>query len=150
MTNTAMSTPNEDAARREWLESGRALLLPDITCEAFDDYLNTLPWMASALDWSKMPPSVAFNVVKGTRDELFAWATSTRIGRHTHLAVFYSRKNGGLVIPLALALNNLDELYQGWPGTRYCFSLDLVDGQLLPAYSDLLEWGKGDVWIAVA
>lgn len=44
-----------------WIQDGRAARLPDVLSLELDAYLNRLPWLGSALDWSKMPPSRTFN-----------------------------------------------------------------------------------------
>ena len=131
--------------------AGRGFALPAELSIAFDSYLNTLPWQVSSLDWSRMPSSVTLDVAKSNLADFQIWLTKTRIGGHQAIAVWYSRTEGGLVIPIESAtLDNLDELYWAAAGTRYLCGVDLENDRPVPAYADLLERGEGDLYIAVS
>lgn len=133
----------------QWLRDGRAIWLPDQMSAEFDAYLDTLPWVVTTLDWAKMPPSEEFNVVENGRYELVSWIAKTKIGAHSHMVVWYSRDEGGLVVPLSFALANLDAMYLHYPGVRFAFGADVVQGQVIPAYADILQYGSGDKLVAV-
>jgi hypothetical protein len=134
---------------QEWLQEGRGLELPPDLSAGFDRYLNTLPWLFSGLDWSKMPRSEVINLSEANEEDLLAWAKRTRVGAHGHLAVWYSPREGGLVVPIDLGLVSLDELYLGAPGVRFAFGVDLQQAGMNAAFGDLLQYGSGDDLVAV-
>lgn len=134
----------------QWVSSGRALALSDDVSAEFDAYLATSRWHSSALDW-RMIPHVSINVAENSVAEFSKWLISTRIGLHSHVAVWYSAEEGGIVIPREKLLpENLDELYWKAPGVRLLFGLDLKENVLVPSYADILEYGFGDLYFAVA
>jgi hypothetical protein len=144
-----MSNVEPDRIEEQWIRDGRAMPLPVALSYEFDAYLNRLPWIASALDWSKMPPSKIFNLVGKKRSDLRAWIAETRVGRHAHLAIWFSRVRGGVVVPLDFAVANLDAFYRHAPGIRFAFGIDVLGAQMHPAFGDLLQYGSGDELIAV-
>ena len=144
-----MSTTEFGRIDEQWIRDGRATRLPDALSQEFDAYLNRLPWLGSTLDWSKMPPSRSFDVAGKKRYELRSWTAETKIGTHTHVAIWYSRVGGGLVVPLGFAIANLDALYRHTPGIRFAFGVDFIEGQMQPMYGDLLQYGNGDELVAV-
>jgi hypothetical protein len=132
-----------------WLQQGRGLALPSDLSAGFETYLKALPWLSTGLDWSKMPRFEVINIAKSDEKELLAWARTTRVGGHKHIAVWYSLAGGGLVVPLDVGLTSLDELYLGAPGIRFSFGIDLDQGEMRAAFGDLLQYGSGDKLIAV-
>jgi hypothetical protein len=146
-----MSTAKPDRIEERWIRDGRAIPLPAAISHDFDAYLNRLPWIGSALDWSKMPPSRIFDLAGKRRSDLRSWMVAeTRIGRHAHIVIWYSRVRGGVIVPLDFAIANLDALYQHAPGIRFAFGVDVSDAQIHPSFGDLLQYGSGDELIAVA
>lgn len=144
-----MSTTGSDRIDEVWIRDGRATRLPDVLSLEFDAYLNRLPWIGSSLDWSQMPPSRTFNSAGKKRYDLRSWIAETKIGSHTHIAIWYSGARGGLVVPLDFAIANLDALYRHTPGVRYAFGVDFIERQMRPVYGDLLQYGNGDELVAV-
>lgn len=134
---------------REWIRDGRAQPLPEELSAGFDKYLLSLPWLYLSLDWSRMARAEVINVVSTDASQLHAWLARTGIGSHSHTAVWYSLEEGGLIVPTTVAIEHLDERYWSAPGVRYAFGVTVDDGQLTPAYWDLLEYGRGDVLTAV-
>jgi len=132
-----------------WIREGRALPIPREISIEFDEFLMGLPWLGTRLDWSKMPPTESIDTASVERRRLFAWARRTRIGSHTHIAVWYSAARGGVVVPMEVALLSLDELYREAPGVRYAFGIDVHPDQMRPEYTALLQYGGGDEIIAV-
>jgi len=131
-----------------WLKSGRAIRLPSNVSASFDDYIHALPWSGTVgLDWSRMPNSTQINVVGMLPEQVYQWALSTRAGAHSHLSVWYSGKDGGIVVPFREGIMGLDELYLHAPGPRFCFGVD-VAGDIAPTFSDILQYGYGDVLVA--
>ena len=133
----------------QWIQDGRGLPLPQDLSIGFDRFLSTLPWQVATLDWKRMPRSESLDLSFADRRAVLAWGKKTRIGAHTHIAVWYSVKSGGLVVPAAFGLVSLDELYWGAPGVQFAFGVDVLAEQMEPAYGDLLQYGDGDQLIAV-
>lgn len=127
-----------------WIREGRAQRLPEALSSAFDAYLCSLPWHVSSLDWSRMPRAEVINVAKVDIVRMREWFSRTRIGRHSHIAIWYSVDKGGLIVPTNLAIDSFDELYWGAPGARYAFGLTIDGDRLEPAFNALLEYGRGD------
>jgi hypothetical protein len=115
----------------EWLQAGRASELSSSISDAFDDHVSSLPWNGTtALDWSRMPFSSTLNLVGRSPEEVYRWAGTTRLGHHRHMAVWYSRNEGGIIVPLRECLTALDELYWDAPGPRFAFGVKIVgDGR---------------------
>jgi len=134
---------------RSWVRERRAVVLPDELSRGFDRYLLSLPWAGSALDWSKMPAPQSFDLRCVDSAEFQEWLRKTRIGVHSSVAVWYSAERGGIVAPLLMALECLDELYWGAPGVRYAFGVDVEGSRMEPAYGDLVQYGAGDLLVAV-
>lgn len=134
----------------QWLREGRAQLLPHEISVAFDRYIMTLPWEGSALDWDRLPRAEAINVVTASPAEFQAWVSRIALATHAHMAVWYSESEGGIVVPTDAGIAALDELYWKYASIRFCFGVDIVDGAIVPSYKDLLQYGKGDLYIAVS
>lgn len=132
----------------EWIRRGRAAPLPAELCVAFDAHLSSLPWHTSSLDWSTMAPPEVIDVPSAGDADVRAWFSRTQIGRHSHVAIFYSVREGGLIVPTSVAIEHLDELYLRSPGVRFAFGLSEREGRLVPVFSALLEYGRGDVLTA--
>lgn len=139
-------------APRTWLEEGRAARLPTVISALFDDHVAALRWAGTTgLDWSRMPASRELNVVGQSPTDVYAWVTRTGLGRRSHMVVWYSRMEGGIVVPLRAAVDALDELYCDAPGARFSFGADVErSGALEPFFGDLLQYGCGDLLVATA
>lgn len=97
---------------RTWLQAGRATLLPDALSATFDTYVEHLPWAGTtSLDWSCMPPSTVLNVAGLSPADVYARAKTTRLAKRNDIAVWYSRREGGIVVPFRDGIEALDELY---------------------------------------
>lgn len=132
-----------------WLRDGRASNLPPALSEAFDRHVALLPWAGTTgLDWSRMPPSRALSLTGVSAADVYRWGMTVGVGRHEHLAVWYSTLGGGVVVSLRAALVALDELYLHAPGPRFCFGIDVHDGDWRPAFADILQYGHADVLVA--
>jgi hypothetical protein len=137
-------------AGRTWLQEGRATPLPTAISDAFDVHLAALPWAGTtALDWSRLAAR-QLNVVGKAPAEILHWVMTTRLGTHGHIAIWYSRDDGGVVVPLRAGIEALDEFYWGAHGVRFSFGVDLVDGRVSPFFDDLLQYGHGDLLVATA
>jgi len=139
-------------ALRTWLEEGRAVRLSTAISDAFDDHVDALPWGGTTgLDWDRMPASREFNLVGKSPAEVYAWVKTIGVGRRSHIAIWYSRKEGGIIAPLRVAAEALDELYWDAPVPRFAFGAELENGGAVqPFFEDLLQYGYGDLLVATA
>ncbi len=136
---------------RTWLEEGRAVRLSTAISDAFDDHVAALPWAGTTgIDWSRMPPSREFNVVGKSPAEVYAWVKATGLGRRSHIAVWYSRTEGGVVVPLRAGAEALDEFYWDAPGPRFAFGAEVEGDAVQPFFADILQYGYGDLLVATA
>jgi hypothetical protein len=88
------------------------------------------------------------NVSGAGLEQIVTWIGTTRIGRHTHIVIWYSPSEACFAVLLQEGIANLDELYRDAPGIRFAFGGDLVEGQLRPVFSDLIQYGSGDFLFA--
>lgn len=132
--------------------SGIAVVLPVEYSIGFDQYLMTLPFAGSAIDWRRMPPSLEMNRSIEPDAAFGRWLEGTAIGQHEYACVWYAREQGGVVVLLKeLSLEMLDALYRERPGYRYLFGIDIASGVMSHSYQDFLQYiGTRDVIAAVA
>jgi hypothetical protein len=57
-----------------------------------------------------MPVACKLNLAGKSPSEVAAWVKATGLGRRSHMGTWYSREEGGIVVPLRIA-EALDELY---------------------------------------
>jgi hypothetical protein len=134
---------------RIWLSDGRAAALPQEMSVAFDDYLERLPWAGTTgLDWRLLRNCSTFDLRGKSPADVRDWLLGTRAGSRTHMCIFYSRAEGGIIAETRVAGEALDELYQDAPGPRFSFSATLREGIVTPFYADLVQYGNGDMLVA--
>ncbi len=142
MTNNTNSIPEA------WLDDGKASLLPLQISADFRDYLNTLPWVGSGLDWSRLQPFATINISQASVDELLAWTNSTALGGHSHMALCFSPKEPCLLVKREDGIRRLDELFWRSPGIRFCFGVDVGADEPRSDFGALLQYGAGDLLFA--
>lgn len=133
----------EEQHLQSWLNSGRARLVPVEMADSFGAYLDTLPWVGTSIDWSRIP-SQSVQWCELSNEGLVSWARSTRAGRHTHLVACFSPAEPALLCEFDDGIRNLDVLFWAAPGVRYVFGADLADGVIKPAFTDFIEYDGGD------
>ncbi len=140
----------ESVSRR--FDTSVATAVEDRSGNTIDGHVAALPWEGTTgLDWSRMPASHEFDLVGKSPAEVYAWVKTTGLGRRNHIAVWYSREDGGIVVPLRVAAEALDELYRGAPGPRFAFGAEIESsGAVQPFFADLLQYGHGDLLVATA
>jgi hypothetical protein len=97
-----------------------------------------------------MPLSRWFDAVGKSPAEVYEWGKTTRLGHRGHIGIWYSRKEGGIVVPLRAGVEALDELYWDAPGPRFAFGVEVVEGDVHPFFADILQYGNGDLLVATA
>ena len=128
-----------------WMGSGRGLLVPVAVSAAFGDYLDALPWMASSLDWRRMPPSTEIDLSEASEATITKWLKGTSLARHSHLVAWYESEEEGMAIETTDGIQNLDTLFWGAPGTRFAFGANLTGNTWVPVFADLLEYRGADI-----
>jgi len=131
-------TPEAEA----WLRDGRATRLPRELSEGFDEYINTLPWGGSRIDLMRVGPVERLDLDQASDADVAAWLARTHLGSHSHLAIWYSREKGGVVVALRDAIGHIDDFYVS-PDARYAFAVDVREGEIVPAFEDLVEYRYG-------
>lgn len=111
----------------EWLDEHDARVLDASFSSFLNAYLNTLPWVASHIDWStikwtslKMPMNVDTKFIDKCRE--------TPLGSHRHVLIMYAPEEPSILCRLEDAIIDLDLLYSHAPGPRYFCGAD-VDGE---------------------
>ena len=123
---------------RAWLEGGRASPLPSEMSQAFDDYIDSLPWSGTTgLDWSRIQPARELKVTGKSPLEVYDWVRSTRAGSRSHMAIWYSRSEGGILVQVRDGAVAPDELYWDASGPRFAFSVEMANGVVHPFYADI-------------
>lgn len=131
-----------------WILEGRASLLPLAVSTEFGGYLDTLPWVASALEWDCLQPFTTINISEASAEELLVWVKSTALGSHTHMALCFSPEEPCLLVTLEEGIRHIDELFWTSPGVHFCFGVDLRDGKPYSHFEALLQYGAGDLLFA--
>jgi hypothetical protein len=125
---------------RALVSSGTGDVLDSSVCEAFERYLESLPWLATRIDWEALGDSTSIRLSSVGRDGLLKWVESTTLASHSHVAAFYSGREPGIVCTLEFGLCNTDLLFMSAPGIRYLFGVDRSAAGWVPAFSAFAEY----------
>jgi hypothetical protein len=134
--------------RQNWLNEGRAKLLPIQISHQFRDYADSLPWTASTLNWSLLQPYTTINIATASKEALVAWAKGSAIGKRSHLALCFSPNEQCFLVGAEDGVRHIDELFWGSPGVSFCFGVDMACDDIHPHFRDLLQYGAGDILFA--
>ena len=134
---------------RSLIESGLAEPSPVSVSSAFDQYLSTLPWHPTSLDWSRMPPWSRFRLTPSNEEDAIAWACEMAIGRSSHVTVVYAPNEPGLRCTLDTAIRNLGPLFAAAPGKNFLFASNRVADDWQQRFMDLMEFDGGELLTAV-
>ncbi|NKY39745.1 hypothetical protein [Cellulomonas septica] len=110
----------------EWLQDGRVSLVAPEVGIAFHDYLLSLPWLLTRVDWRTIAHArLDLRLVDevNVRDQLSALEVAVPAA----LFLLYAPGEPGVLCPIESAVPNLDHLYWRPPGPRY-FCAAEVDG----------------------
>src|SRR5262245_31087782 len=98
---------------RELIAEGKVKLLPIQISRDFGKFLESCPLLlplGAPLDWSKMPAHSSIAWYEKSDTELVEWARSLRLGRCSHLAMWYNSDEPCLLSTLEFGVANLDTL----------------------------------------
>lgn len=119
-----------------WLDEHGASAGPVSLSTGFDAYLCTLPWAGSGIDWGELPHrSLALGGVSD--DAAVEWARRTPMGTHDHVLLIDSASEPGVVCGFEDAVRDF-ELLSNRPELYMC-GVDLVDGEVRPAFDHFVE-----------
>ncbi|MCL8014598.1 hypothetical protein [Streptomyces sp. AS02] len=109
------------------------------------DYLDTLPWRTSRLDWGRVPNVF---VPFGEGDPQEQWVqefSKIPVGCHEFIMVAYAPNQEALVGKTHEVLTDIDLLYAGAPGARYFCGADGGEESLCLAVRDFAEFSDEGV-----
>ena len=135
---------------QEWRKVHQNTLVGAEMAGTLFDYLDSLPWEISRLQWSEVPH---LTIPFGDGDPQPAWAekfTNTPIGRHTHILVAYAPGQEALIATRDEVLADLDLLYAVSPGARYFCGADILDEAPILAVEDFGEFSDTGVRVRLA
>ncbi|WP_157606489.1 hypothetical protein [Saccharomonospora cyanea] len=107
----------------QWIESGRASVAPVEACSAFHDYLLSMAWLPTRLDWRGIDHMV-IDVAGMGEPEFVAQAMRSSLGSRSHLLAVFSPGQPGIICQMKEGLANLDHIYWKAPGVRYFCGID--------------------------
>ncbi|MFJ8055358.1 hypothetical protein [Streptomyces sp. NPDC096142] len=135
---------------QEWLKIHQNTLVGAELADTLFDYLDSLPWETSQLQWSEVPH---LTIPFADGDPQPAWAekfTGTPIGRHSHILVAYAPGREAFIAARDEVLADLDLLYASSPGARYFCGADMLDEAPILAVRDFGEFSDTGVRVGLA
>lgn len=127
---------------RELIADGKAKPMPVQISRDFGKFLESCPFLlplGASIDWFQMPSHTAIEWYEKSDQELVEWARTLRIGRCSHIAMWYNSDEPCLLTGFEFGIANLDTLIWGAPGSRYLFGVDVHDDKYLCAFDAFLE-----------
>ncbi|MCZ0209314.1 hypothetical protein OZK63_28305 [Streptomyces sp. UMAF16] len=109
------------------------------------DYLSSLPWGTSGVDWDKTP---GLRIPFGDDDPQPRWAgnfSDTPLGGHEFLMVAYAPGKVALLADRDEVLADLDLLYAQAPGVRYFCGADINQNTVTVAVEHFAEFSDSGV-----
>lgn len=125
---------------RALLASGDGDVLDVSVSREFERYLESLPWLATRIDWGVLGNGTSVRLSSVDRAGLLNWAQSTSLADHSHIAAFYSGREPALVCSLEFGLCNTDLLFMSAPGIRYLFAVDRGEAGWAPVFPAFAEY----------
>ncbi|MEV5348131.1 hypothetical protein ACIG54_22220 [Streptomyces achromogenes] len=130
---------------KAWRNTHNCKVVSHRKAQQLFDYLNTLPWGVSRIDWSKTP---GIQIPFGDDDPQPRWVghfSDTPLGRHEFIMVAYAPGRDALVAARDDVLADLDILYAGAPGVRYFCGADIDQETVTAAVEDFAEFSDSGV-----
>jgi hypothetical protein len=117
---------------RQMVKENKATPLPIAVSVGFGRYFESLPLLlplGASVDWSRMPSHKSLNWFEKSDQEMVEWARSLRIGRFSHVVVWYSEKEPCLLTEFDYGVGNMDVFTWGAPGPRFLFGAEARQGE---------------------
>lgn len=125
----------------DWINSGRVVRMPVEASKEFDDYLCTLPWIPSRIDWREIPYSVfSYEDAGWSGDLAVEWARAHHFMEFENAFIMYSASEPGILCSSRDAFFELDHLTMGRVHPAYiCAASAGKDGPVF-SFSRFAEW----------
>lgn len=126
---------------QEWIESGRASVLPVEVSGRFDEYLCSLPWLPARLDWRQIPYAVFdYQDAAWSGEEALDWARGLGFMEFDDALIMYSASEPGILCSVRDAFFELDFLTMGRVHPAYICGARRVGGEIDFDFSRFAEW----------
>ncbi|WP_163010694.1 hypothetical protein [Streptomyces dangxiongensis] len=132
---------------KAWRKSHECKIVSPREVMQLFDYLNTLSWGTSQIDWADTP---GLHIPFEEGDPQPEWVdnfSSTPLGRHKFIMVAYAPDKEALLGDRDEVLADLDLLYVGAPGARYFCGADLDQDRLILSVEDFAEFSDRGVTV---
>jgi hypothetical protein len=135
---------------KNWRNTHSCRVVSHREAQQLFDYLNTLPWETSRIDWGETP---GIHVPFGDDDPQEQWVDKfhdTPLGRHDFIMVAYAPGKEAILAARDDVLADLDILYAGAPGVRYFCGADIIRDTVIVAAEDFAEFSDNGVIVRLA
>jgi len=122
-----------------WVYAGRATVAPQCDCYRFHEYLLTLQWVGSGVDWRDLP-NVTLDLGAIADEMAYEMSRGLPIASHSHLLILFAPDQPGVYCELKDGLENLDYLFWKSPGVRFVCGADFAEGAMKPHFVDFAEF----------
>ncbi|MFF7096829.1 hypothetical protein ACFY9A_31205 [Streptomyces rubradiris] len=135
----------ENQSLKEWRNSHSCRIVSPEKAKQLFDYLNSLPWKTSGVDWDEVP---GLHVSFGDDDPQPQWVgdfLGTPLGGHEFIMVVYAPGKEALLANRDEVLADLDLLYAEAPGARYFCGADINQDAVTVAVEHFAEFSDSGV-----
>jgi hypothetical protein len=115
----------------------------------FNDYLCTLHWFPTSLDWRAMPPHESFRLTASNESAAIEWVRGMAIGKHSQVVTVYKWDEPGVMCSVEAVILNLGSIFAGAPGKNFMFGADSRADGWSYHFSSLMEFDGGEVLTAI-
>ena len=122
---------------REWMTEHESYVLDQRYSQSFHQYLESLPWNPSRIDWSEVPHT--FISMEEGEDEVVSRLSGMPIGRHSYVMVNYHDSDNSILCRAEDAFRDAGVLYMRSPGPRYMCGADVEGNTTVLAVKDFAE-----------
>ncbi|MFC8373040.1 hypothetical protein ACFUIT_34625 [Streptomyces sp. NPDC057239] len=125
----------------DWLDSARVAKLPVESSERFDEYLCSLPWLPSRIDWRDIRYSTfSYHDAGWSGDAAVEWASEMGFMEFESAFIMYSASEPGILCNVRDAFFELDFLTLGRVHPAYICGARKAEGELVLAFDKFAEW----------
>ncbi|MGW6733470.1 hypothetical protein [Streptomyces sp. NPDC055013] len=137
----------EDRFVREWRSGHQCKVVDSEKARELFDYLDTLPWVTSRLNWDQVPNNFVQFDEGDPQPQWVQKFSQTPVGGHDFIMVAYSPNQEALIGKTDEVLADIDLLYAGAPGARYFCGVDISEHSTSLAVRDFGEFSDEGVRI---
>ncbi|NLU72177.1 hypothetical protein HCC61_05665 [Streptomyces sp. HNM0575] len=107
--------------------------------QVFHEYLESLPWIPSKVDWSRIPHKFVSLESDDTAAEL-RLIDETPIGRNPYVMVTFNADDMAIMCRAEDAFRDADSLYMRAPGPRYMCGAKFESDGIVLSVEDFAEY----------